>query len=80
MQVYFANADTTHLWAGILHSDLLPRCNRFQREFVPGHEKGADVREQHENEHSHQSMLVNGAFGRKRSGTQMPDFHSQATF
>jgi hypothetical protein len=40
------------------HSKLLPKCNRFQREFVPGHEKRADVREHHENEH--QSMLVNG--------------------
>jgi len=27
---------------------------------VPGYEKGADVREHHEDEHSHQSMLVNG--------------------
>src|SRR5580700_5127820 len=62
------------------HSKLLPKCNRFQREFVPGHEKGAGVREHHENEHNHQSMLVNGASGRKQSGAQMPDFHSQATF
>jgi hypothetical protein len=58
----------------------LAKCNRFQRELVPGHEKRADVREHHENEHNHQSILVNGASGRKRSGAQIPDFHSHATF
>jgi len=30
------------------------------REFVPGHEKRADLREHHENEHNRQSMLVTG--------------------
>jgi hypothetical protein len=51
------------VWDGFVpleHSKLLPKCYRFQREFVPGHQKGADVREHHENEHDHQSMLVNG--------------------
>jgi len=34
---------------------------------MPGHEKRVDVCEHDENEHNHQSMLVNGASGRKGS-------------
>ena len=52
------------------HSKLLPKCNRFQREFVAGHQKGTDVCEYRPSEHNHQSMLINGISGRRRSGAK----------
>ena len=42
-----------------VHSKLLSKCDRFQREFMPSHDESADVRERRHCERIHQSMLVN---------------------
>ena len=62
------------------HGELLPKCDRFQSEFVARHEKGADVCNQRESEHNHQSILVERSLRTEPSCRQTLDFSLQAAF